>query len=160
MARTIPSVADQMTPVPRVIAPHETLEAAATIMQRDSIRHLPVLDGDKLVGIVTERDLRLALGLPGVDVDTLPIERVMTRTPYTVRPEAPIHEVARVMAQRKLGSAIVVEGNKVIGIFTTTDALASLVDLIEGKLERSAFERTALAPVRPKTRHPTREARR
>lgn len=115
MARTIPSVADRMTPVPRVIAPHETLEA---------------------------------------------VEHVMTRKPYTVRRETPIHEAARVMAQRKLGSAVVVDGKKVVGILTTTDALAALVDLVEVKLERSAFERTALGPVRPRTRQPTREARR
>ena len=129
-------------------------------MARESIRHLPVLDGDKLVGVVSERDLRFAAQLPGIEGDALPVEQVMVRKPYTVHVETPLNEAARVMAQRKLGSAVVLDGKKVIGILTTTDALAALVDLLEGKLARSDFERVALGPLRPKTRQPTREARR
>lgn len=162
MARSIPPVADYMTAIPQIIAPHETIATARRIMQESRIRHLPVLEEGKLVGIVSERDLELATERPGVelDLDSLPIERVMTREPYTVRPETPLNEVARVMASRKLGSAIVVDGNTVAGVLTTTDTLNALVDLLEGKLARAEFERSALGPVRPKTRQPTREARR
>lgn len=160
MARTIPPVADRMTAIPEVIAPHETIATAMKIMQKSRIRHLPVLEHGKLVGIVSERDIKFATELPGIDIDSIPIEQVMTRKPYTVRLETPLNEAARVMATRKLGSAVVVDGKTVIGVLTTTDALTALVDLLEGKLARADFERAALAPVRPKTRQPTREARR
>ncbi len=160
MARMIPPVGDRMTTVPRCLAPHETLRTARALMVREGIRHLPVLEGDRLVGIVSERDLRFASQLPSAEGDALPIEQVMVRKPYSVRPETPLNVAARVMAERRLGSVVVVDGKNVIGILTTTDALAALVDLLEGKLERSEFERAALGPLRPKTRQPTREARR
>lgn len=160
MARTIPPVGDRMTTVPRVIAPHETIGEATAMMQRARIRHLPVLDGDKLVGIVSDRDLRFVTRLFNVDVDTLPVEQVMTKKPYTVSVETPLNEVAHAMAQRKIGSAVVLDGKKVIGILTTTDALVALADSLEGKLQRADFERDALRPMRPRTRQPTREARR
>jgi acetoin utilization protein AcuB len=160
MARSIPPVADRMTTVPRFLAPHETVRTARALMAREGIRHLPVLDGDKLVGVISERDLRFAAQLPSAEGDALAVEQVMVRKPHTVRSETPLNEAARVMAERRLGSVVVVDGKKVIGILTTTDALAALVDLLEGKLARSDFERAALGPLRPKTRQPTREARR
>src|SRR5262249_49738409 len=129
MARTTPPVVDYMTAAPEVIAPHEPLATATRLMRDLRIRHLPVVDDGKLVWIVSERDIKLAAELPGIDVDTLPIEQLMTRKPYAVRSETPLNVAARAMASRKIGSAVVVEGKSVVGVLTTTDALGALVDL-------------------------------
>jgi acetoin utilization protein AcuB len=160
MASTIPPVADHMTAAPQVIAPHEPLSTAIRYMDELEIRHLPVVDGAKLVGIVSDRDVELAAELPGIDIDELPVEQVMTPKAFTVRADTPLNVAARAMAARKIGSAVVLEGKAVIGVLTTTDALAALVDLLEGKLPRTELGRTTLGPTRPKTRQPTREARR
>jgi CBS domain-containing protein len=69
----------------------------------------------------------------------------MSRDPYTTTPSAPLEEVARDMADRKYGSAVVVDHGKVVGLFTTVDALRALVVLLRGGRARRASPRSASA---------------
>jgi len=99
-------------------------------MRELEIHHLPVTDQGELVGEVSMRDLLVIEGLDGVDATRVPVEEAMIEDPYTVAPETPIDEVAAHMAARRIGSAIVTDGEGVIeGIFTTTDALIVLLHL-------------------------------
>ena len=117
------TVADYMSRPPLCIQKHEPLVAAHRLMRQHHIRHLPVLEGDRLIGLVSERDLHLIETLRSVDPRTEPVSEAMTDAPYTVPPQMPLHTVARVMFANRYGSAIVVEHGLVVGIFTTMDAL-------------------------------------
>lgn len=95
-------------------------EAMATAREAD-VHHLPVLQQDQLIGLVSDRDLRRAVG-SGRKPET-PVEEFMSRDLLTVRPEAPLQDAARVMIERKLGALPVVAGDDVRGIVTRTDVL-------------------------------------
>lgn len=117
-----------MSVSPHTIGSDQPLSAAHQIMHRHDIRHLPVLRGGRIVGVVSLRDLHLMETLPGVHADELTVEEAMSQDVYSVARETSLAEVAREMASRKLGSAVVLERNKVVGVFTTVDALHALAD--------------------------------
>src|SRR5262245_61557021 len=119
-----------MTGMPHSIGPDQTLSAAHDIMRHHGIRHLPVLDRGRLVGILSERDLHLVETLDDVDPAQVTVEEAMTPEPYTVGPRAHLRSVARVMAEHKHGSAVVVKSGHVIGIFTTVDAMRALAQVL------------------------------
>lgn len=123
-------VRDVMTPAPITIGRSQTLSDAARRMHEHRIRHLPVLEGGYLFGILSERDIDLVEGLPDVDPDTVKVEEAMTQDPYQVGPDVPVAEVARTMAANRFGSAVVMHEGRVAGIFTTVDALNLLADLL------------------------------
>ncbi len=124
------------------ISPGTTLEDAFRMMNERSIRHLPVLEGGRLVGIVTDRDLRLATSAlsaspfaPGSRVSA-----VMCRTPLTADPMDPVEDAARTMRERKIGCLPVLEDGRIVGIITGIDLLDALmrmtgVDKPSGRLE-------------------------
>ncbi|MCC6747029.1 MAG: CBS domain-containing protein [Deltaproteobacteria bacterium] len=118
-----------MTASPHTVGADQSLTAAHKLMRKYQIRHLPVLDGGKLVGLVSQRDLHLLETLRDVIPEDVRVDDAMTRDPYTVTPTTLLRDAAAYMADDKIGSAVVVEGGKVVGIFTTTDALRALVDL-------------------------------
>jgi acetoin utilization protein AcuB len=80
--------------------------------------------------VLSLRDLHLVETLRDVDPDQVTVAEAMTQDVYTVEPEDRLGDVVKEMAQRKLGSAVVVEGNRVVGVFTTVDALETLSDLL------------------------------
>lgn len=119
-----------MTPQPHTIGDEQTLAEARDRMHHFGVRHLPVLRGGHLVGVVSSRDIALVESLSGVDVQKVTVDDAMTEDPWTVTADAKLAEVAGVMAERKLGTAIVIEGeDAVVGVFTTTDALRALAAL-------------------------------
>jgi acetoin utilization protein AcuB len=120
------TVQEFMTVGPVVIARGRTLSEAHRVMRERSIRHLPVVEAGRLVGVVSQRDLYLLETLQGVDPATETVEEAMTRETYSVPPDAPLDDVAAEMAERRVGSAVVVDRGSVIGLFTTTDALRAL----------------------------------
>lgn len=99
-------------------------------MQAAGIRHLPVVDGEAIVGMVTERDIRMLEGCGRATLD-IEVRDAMTPEPYVVDLNWPVSKVCRTMAERKLGSVIVTEGTAVVGIFCTTDALRALAEILE-----------------------------
>jgi acetoin utilization protein AcuB len=129
--RQFPVVRQHMTPGPLTIDPDRSLALARQIMLQHHVRHLPVLSGGRIVGLLSERDLLLVEGVPGVDPASARVEEAMVQDVFTVPPETPLGEVVETMIERKLGSAIVVEGAQVVGVFTTLDALVALHLLLE-----------------------------
>ena len=125
------TVADHMTPAPHCIGMDQSLELASERMLQLGVRHLPVLDGGQLVGLLSERDIALLRSVAPEHVITLTVEEAMSGVPYCVEPATPLGDVARHMALRKLGSAVVAEHGRVVGVFTTTDALQVLAALLE-----------------------------
>jgi acetoin utilization protein AcuB len=134
MSKPIPTVQKYMTTSPHTIGREQSLSFAQGVMKEFHIRHLPVLDGGKLLGILSERDITLVESLEGVDPTKVTVEDAMTQEPYSVSPDALLDEVVGDMATHKYGCAVVMQNNKVVGIFTTVDALKSFADLLHGRL--------------------------
>ena len=124
------TIADRMTKMPHSVGTEQTLKTAHALMRSHDIRHLPVLHGGKLIGILSERDLHVVETLRDVDPDRVQVGEAMSQDVYAVPPKTPLKMVAFEMATRKLGSAVVVDGTKVVGVFTTVDALAVLAELL------------------------------
>ncbi len=111
-----------MTVFPHTIGEDIHLTTAQALMNKFQFRHLPVLKAGKLVGVLSDRDLKLGLAIG--NVAELRVSDIMTEAPYAVTRETPLAEVVARMAENKYGCAIVTEKNgKVIGVFTATDAL-------------------------------------
>lgn len=123
-------IARYMTPSPHSIGSEQPLLVAHRMMKEHAIRHLPVLEGGKLVGVLSQRDLYLTEAIEPIDTRTVRVEEAMTQDAYVVGPEALLESVASTMAERKLGCAVVMEGPKVTGVFTTIDALRAIVHLL------------------------------
>jgi acetoin utilization protein AcuB len=126
-----PTVRQHMTASPHTISPHQPLTIARATMLSRQIRHLPVLDGGRIVGLISERDLLLVESLPGVNPTNVRVEEAMVQDVFTATPDEPVAEVVEMMVHRKLGSAVVVDGERVVGVFTTIDALRALTSLLE-----------------------------
>lgn len=125
-----PQVCDYMTIGPHYVGIDQSLGTAARQMRELHARHLPVLDGGVLKGILSERDVARAEAF-GLDPHQVTVEEAMTPEPFTVTPSAPLGRVAMAMAAQKIGCAVVAEGNTLRGIFTTTDAMRALAETLE-----------------------------
>lgn len=121
-----PTVEMYMTPSPHTIARDRPLAEAHRIMRHHAVRHLPVLDGAELVGLLSLRDLHLFETLDGVDPERISVQEAMSPEAYSVAPNTTVREVAAHMADHKLGSAVVVDDGQVVGIFTAVDGLRGL----------------------------------
>jgi acetoin utilization protein AcuB len=136
MSKAIPHIDRYMTPGPFSIGQEQSLAQAHRLMREHQIRHLPVLHGGQLVGVLSDRDLHLIETLRDVDPDQVTIEEAMSPSAYTVSPRAPIDEVVREMVEHKYGCAIVEDNGKLVGVFTTVDAMRAFADLLETRLAR------------------------
>lgn len=126
------TLAAWMTAQPHTIGDDQTLAAARERMHHYGVRHLPVLHGGHLVGVVSDRDIAMVEALPGIDIGTVKVEEAMAEEPYTVRIDTSLAEVATTMAERRIGTTIIVDGedgDHAVGVFTTTDALRALAQL-------------------------------
>jgi acetoin utilization protein AcuB len=122
------------------VPPHEKIIDAFELMQRQGIRHLPVVENGELKGLVTDRDIRLALipsslSMPEDRVYHLgaleQVEEIMSTELITVAPTTTIEEAAKLIAQHKIGAVPVVTHGKLVGILTATDILCVFIEMLE-----------------------------
>ncbi|HET6569426.1 MAG TPA: CBS and ACT domain-containing protein [Rhodothermales bacterium] len=108
-----------------------SLADAYHAMQHHDVRHLPVLQNDLLVGIVTDRDLRYATSVlhPAPFSEEVEVSHVMARSVITTTPLDPVEEAARLMRRHKIGCLPVMEGPKLVGMVTGTDLLDAIIRL-------------------------------
>src|SRR5262245_41170229 len=105
------------------VVPDTTAAEAVALLRREGFRHLPVMEGDRVVGVVTDRDLR------GVAPET-PVSTVMSRPVVVISPRTAMDKAARLLFDRRIGCLPVIEDGKLIGILTQTDAVAALVNMM------------------------------
>lgn len=126
------TVNDLMTVIPNTVTPSTKLRQVIEIMKTQNCRQLPVLDNGRLVGIITDRDVRLVMNSPLVlhgrwqdeeILDQVAAESCMTPNPMTVTPDTPAYRAAAMMSAYKFGALPVVDGDTLIGIITVTDFL-------------------------------------
>ena len=133
-------VQDIMTPDPITLNPRNTLRDAGRIAEEHGLRRFPVISNGRLVGIITDRDLRQA-GLSTAVVherrySDYVLERVlvggiMSREPVTVTPETPVEEAAGLILEHRVGGLPVVRKDKLVGIITETDILRTFIRIQE-----------------------------
>jgi acetoin utilization protein AcuB len=117
-----------MSKAPRSVGVDQPIEVAAERMAELDVRHLPVLEGGALIGVISDRDIALAsAAAPGLPMR---VEEAMSAVPYRVDESTPLAEAVEHLASRKLGCAIVTRHDHVVGMFTLTDALSVLGDLL------------------------------
>lgn len=133
-------VADRMIKQVVTLGEDNSLREALIAFQKHHIRHVPIVQGGRLVGILTDRDLKRATPSPfsGADrdtfervVDTIRVGQIMTRNPFTVTPSTPLRDAVKVLHDRKFGALPVVEGDRLVGIITATDMLKDLYELLQ-----------------------------
>ena len=135
-------VRDIMTTEITTLREDEVLLDATLILARGGFRHIPILSGKQLAGIVTERDLKhytpsILSGIAPEEYNrlmaTTPLSKIMTRNPATIEPGKTIYEAAQILYDRRIGCLPVVEGGELKGIITTTDMLKLLLQLLAEK---------------------------
>lgn len=131
MQRIDVSVEEFTTPDPVTAVEQTGIEELQRLMDQHGVRHLPVLRGDTVVGLISERDLRLVAGLSAAEKMQVQATDIMATDPLTVRASTPLDEVALAMSERKVGSVIVNDDDgRFYGIFTATDALNALIETV------------------------------
>jgi acetoin utilization protein AcuB len=134
-------VRDAMTPNPITVAPSTPLPEIDAIMHQHRIRRVPVMDGDRLVGIISDHDVMANLPSPATllsrwELNTL-LEKVeardiMSHPVYVVSPDCPLEEVARFLLEKKFGALPVVENTRLVGIVTESDIFRMFVEMLSG----------------------------
>lgn len=138
-------VKTMMTPFPHAISVDASVYEAREMMYDHGIRHLPVVEKDSLVGLITDRDIKRALdpemGFP--PEEKLQVSDVAVPDIYTVESSTPLHEVLDDMAQMQIGSAIVTLHGKLAGIFTATDACRWFAEFLRDSYPTPEGEQSA-----------------
>ena len=130
-------VGKRMTPNPKTVSPDAPLSAAARILREHRFHHLPVVEGETLVGILSDTDLRNASlaaspveGLGGPPGDRLVREAMRTEV-WSVTPEDSVEDALLILTREKFGALPVLSGDRLVGIITRADLLNAFVDLLD-----------------------------
>ena len=122
--RGIPTIKSVMTPFPYHVAVGDSLDAAKRLMEKHDIRHLPVMDGGELVGVVSERDIHKLLEnlTIGTSEQDLLVHDACVEDLYVVDLNERLDLVLLTMAERHIGSVLVTKQGRLAGLYTVTDA--------------------------------------
>lgn len=124
------TVREYMSKAPITVTPDQSLLYAQTLMEDNNIRQVPVLERDELCGILALRDIAYMSGPENLDLARLRVEHAMSTYVYTVSSETSLAVAADQMAQGNLGSVVVTDGGRVIGILTTVDVCRALAKVL------------------------------
>ncbi len=132
MKQLIVPVEEFTTPDPLSVDETTGLEELHRLMTSEGIRHLPVMRNGELAGIISDRDVRLFAGMSTDDRIGLTAADIMTEDLLSIDASTPLDDAALMMSANKVSSLIVREGDEFLGIFTATDALNALVEVLRG----------------------------
>jgi len=133
-------VADVMTCGPRVIGPDRPIREALRLMQEGGFRRLPVVEAGRLVGILSDRDLRQAMNIPMIlrerhydeyILDHVQVGTCMTTDVLVLSPQDSLEKAAKLMRDRKVGGCPVLEDGRLVGMITESDLLGYLIGCLE-----------------------------
>jgi CBS domain-containing protein len=115
-------VHEVMTDRPRCVAPETPVSEAAELMESEDVGSLPILDGEKLAGVVTDRDIVIRAVAKGKDPRGMPVREVASRELVTIRPEEDLSEALKLMASYQVRRLPVVdEENRLVGVLAQAD---------------------------------------
>ena len=148
-------VRSYMTPDPLTASPDTNFPQAMNLIRKHKVRCLPILDSERLVGIVVYADLlsnqpspvaNLSLSETYSFLETIRMRQIMSRPVVTVEGDCPLEEAARIMVENTISSLPVMDGDRLVGIITETDVFKALVELLGG--EQAGFRLTLRLPER------------
>lgn len=128
------TIAEVMTWRPLCVEPQDKVSDAKHLMSKHSIKHLPVVKGSRVIGILTDRDIKLRQAVSDDEDfhETALVESVYLPNPYTATPDTPLTDALNAMTRDSIGSTIVVDdGGGLLGIFTSMDACRLLLDTLK-----------------------------
>lgn len=134
---------------PITVGPLDSFRHAMNLIRQRGIRHLPVVEGGRLVGIVTDRDVRQASPSAATSLEIhelhyllekITIRDIMTSEVVTATPEMPIEAAARLMLTHRIGCLPVLRGMALVGIITETDILSAFVEVMGIQAEQTRLE--------------------
>ncbi len=133
-------VRDHMTPDPVTITPQNNIADAFVLLRENKIRRLPVVDKGKLVGIMTERDLREVSPSPATSLSIFEINYLLSKMTIdkaikrqkliTIKPDAYLEEAALLMREHNIGALPVVENDKLVGIITESNIFDAFIEIM------------------------------
>lgn len=141
----IPTVKAVMTPFPYSVDVEASVDEAQAFMREHNIHHLPVTDKGDLAGVISDGDIKLLLGpdFAFPDATELKVHQAMIAKVYTADLNARLDKVLDYMAEHHLGCAVITKGNKLVGVFTATDACRSYAEFLRRDLRRSGGNEAA-----------------
>jgi acetoin utilization protein AcuB len=131
--KPMPHVVSVMTPFPHTIEASCSIHEARALMTSQGIRHLPVVSEGQLVGMLSDRDLKLAFAVAGGGEtdETLHVGDVCNLEAYVAEYNTPVDQVIMHMAEARVGSALITRAGKLVGVLTTTDVCRSYAELLK-----------------------------
>jgi CBS domain-containing protein len=127
-------VQDVMTTRPRAVTPQTSLSDVAELMETDDVGAVPIVDGDRLVGIVTDRDIVVRAIAKGKDPRGMPAAEVSSRDLVTVNPDDDLSDALKLMAQYQVRRLAVTEGERLVGVVSQADVALHAKDKEAGQL--------------------------
>jgi acetoin utilization protein AcuB len=130
--KPMPDIGQVMTAAPHCVTSIMDLAEAVRIMYAAGIRHLPVVDAGRIVGVLSDRDAKLARAVCVARLENvaLTVGDACVSTPYIVDPGERLDRVLEQMVKSHIGSVLVAKNSKLVGIFTSSDACAQLAELL------------------------------
>lgn len=128
MSKEIPTVQKFMSYDPVSLDADKAIVDAENLMRDNGIRHLPIVEDGQVVGILSDRDIKLAKSIVQA-ADAIQVRHICQSDVYSVEPNTPLDVVVDTMADHQYGSAVVVQNGKLVGIFTTVDACRTLAEI-------------------------------
>jgi len=131
-------VSDWMTRKVITVSPEDSIAEASKLTKEKGIKHLPVVHGEKLKGILSDRDIKEYVPTKATSLDVYELHYLLAKTKvkevmktkvYTTSPDTPIEEAAMLMRDQKIGCLPVIENNRVVGIISDKDIFKVLVDI-------------------------------
>lgn len=131
--KNMPHMVTVMVPFPHSIESNRSLKEAKAMMHIKNIRHLPVTELGKIIGLISDRDINLTLSVSSDDnaAAEINVDQACSLEPYVVDIDERLDVVVSEMAERKIGSAVVTRLGKLVGIYTTTDVCLQLAELLK-----------------------------
>jgi len=137
---SVPTIRNAMTEFPYSVDIHAPIDEAQGFMREHRIRHLPVTEEGVLIGVVTDRDIKLLLGpdFEYPEPHELKVSDAVVEKTYVVDIDTPLESVLSHMAEHRLGSALVTDSGELAGVFTSTDACRAFADTLHAQVSSSA----------------------
>lgn len=135
-------VRDWMSPKPHTLGPDATLGDAVGVMSRHQIRHLPIVDDGRVVGIISDRDVKMALGPDAVNLSLAEIDPrqangalawFMTDDALTVQAEATLADAGALLLEHRIGALPVLDGDQLVGVLSVIDVLRAALPLLAAR---------------------------
>ena len=130
-----PKVREHMTDRPRCVTPETPVVEAAELMAREDVGSLPILEGNKLVGVVTDRDIVVRAVAKQKNPEGMPVREIASNDPVTVRPEEDLSEAVKLMASYQVRRLPVVDDdNNLVGLIAQADVATGAKEKAVGEM--------------------------